>query len=53
MRLSIFSFLASVLATPALALTFQTPLEHVEWTVEGDRFECRLEIGRASCRERV
>lgn len=42
MRLSIFSFLASVLATPALALTFQTPLEHVEWTVEGDRFECRL-----------
>ncbi|NLY12147.1 MAG: OmpA family protein [Gammaproteobacteria bacterium] len=42
MRFGIFSILASLLATPALALTFQTPLEHVEWTVEGDRFECRL-----------
>lgn len=42
MRLAIFSVLVSVLASPVLALTFQTPLEHVEWTVEGDRFECRL-----------
>lgn len=42
MRLAILSILATVLASPALALTFQTPLEHVEWTVEGDRFECRL-----------
>nr|WP_218583800.1 OmpA family protein [Pseudomonas akapageensis] len=25
-----------------MALTFQTPLESVEWKVEGDQFECRL-----------
>lgn len=42
MRLGVFSILAGLLATPAMALTFQTPLEHVEWSVEGDRFECRL-----------
>lgn len=42
MRLTVFSILVSMLASPALALTFQTPLEHVEWTVQGDRFECRL-----------
>lgn len=42
MRLAILSIFATVLASPALALTFQTPLEHVEWTVAGDRFECRL-----------
>jgi len=42
MRLGVFLVLSGLLATPALALTFQTPLEHVEWTVEGDRFECRL-----------
>lgn len=42
MRLAVFSILVGLLATPALAITFQTPLEHVEWTVEGDRFECRL-----------
>jgi outer membrane protein OmpA-like peptidoglycan-associated protein len=27
---------------PAMALTFQTRLESIEWTVEGDKFECRL-----------
>lgn len=27
---------------PALAITFQTRLEKVEWTVAGDQFECRL-----------
>jgi outer membrane protein OmpA-like peptidoglycan-associated protein len=27
---------------PAMALTFQTRLESSEWTVEGDKFECRL-----------
>jgi outer membrane protein OmpA-like peptidoglycan-associated protein len=27
---------------PAMALTFQTRLEKVEWKVEGDQFECRL-----------
>lgn len=42
MRLLVLSILAGVTLTPALAVTFQTPLEHVKWTVEGDRFECRL-----------
>ncbi len=42
MRLAVFSIWASLLALPASAITFQTPLEHVEWSVEGDRFECRL-----------
>ena len=42
MRLLVTSILASISASSALALTFQTPLEHVEWTVVGDRFECRL-----------
>jgi len=27
---------------PAMAMTFQTRLENVEWTVAGDQFECRL-----------
>jgi outer membrane protein OmpA-like peptidoglycan-associated protein len=27
---------------PAVALTFQTRLENIEWKVEGDQFECRL-----------
>lgn len=30
------------LALPAQALTFQTRMEEVEWSVEGDKFECRL-----------
>lgn len=30
------------LSTPALAITFQTRLENVQWTVAGDQFECRL-----------
>jgi sodium-type flagellar protein MotY len=35
--------LLSVFASfPAMALTFQTRLENIEWTVEGDKFECRL-----------
>lgn len=35
--------LLSVFASlPAMALTFQTRLESIEWTVEGDKFECRL-----------
>ena len=35
--------LLSVFASlPAMALTFQTRLESSEWTVEGDKFECRL-----------
>ncbi|UVE18829.1 OmpA family protein [Pseudomonas sp. LS44] len=35
----LFSLFASL---PVQALTFQTRLEKVEWTVEGDQFECRL-----------
>lgn len=27
---------------PAVAITFQTRMEKVEWKVEGDKFECRL-----------
>lgn len=27
---------------PAMAMTFQTRLESIEWKVEGDKFECRL-----------
>ncbi|MCF4996010.1 OmpA family protein [Pseudomonas syringae] len=35
--------LLSVFASlPAMALTYQTRLENIEWTVEGDKFECRL-----------
>jgi outer membrane protein OmpA-like peptidoglycan-associated protein len=30
------------LALPVHALTFQTRMEEVEWSVEGDKFECRL-----------
>jgi outer membrane protein OmpA-like peptidoglycan-associated protein len=37
--LALLSVFASL---PALALTFQTRLESIEWTVEGDKFECRL-----------
>lgn len=29
-------------STQAVALTFQTRLENVQWTVAGDQFECRL-----------
>src|SRR5690606_16422798 len=29
-------------ALPAQALTFQTRMEDVQWSVEGDKFECRL-----------
>ncbi|WP_375737915.1 OmpA family protein [Pseudomonas boanensis] len=37
--LVLLSLLASL---PAMAITFQTRLEKVEWKVEGDKFECRL-----------
>ena len=30
------------IALPTQALTFQTRMENVTWTVEGDQFECRL-----------
>jgi hypothetical protein len=37
--LALLSVFTSV---PAMALTFQTRLENTEWTVAGDKFECRL-----------
>jgi outer membrane protein OmpA-like peptidoglycan-associated protein len=37
--LALLSVFASL---PAVALTFQTRLESIEWKVEGDKFECRL-----------
>ncbi|MEN0107309.1 MAG: OmpA family protein [Pseudomonas sp.] len=37
--LALFSLVASL---PALAITFQTRVEKVEWKVDGDQFECRL-----------
>lgn len=37
--LALFSMFASL---PAMALTFQTRMENIEWKVEGDPFECRL-----------
>jgi len=37
--LALLSVFASL---PAMALTFQTRLENIEWKVEGDKFECRL-----------
>jgi len=37
--LALLSVFASL---PAMALTYQTRLENIEWTVEGDKFECRL-----------
>ncbi|CAG8866841.1 Peptidoglycan-associated lipoprotein [Pseudomonas fluorescens] len=37
--LALFSMFASL---PAMALTFQTRMENIEWKVEGDQFECRL-----------
>lgn len=41
--LACLSLIACGLATaPAMAFTFQTRLENVEWKVEGDAFECRL-----------
>jgi outer membrane protein OmpA-like peptidoglycan-associated protein len=35
-------FLSLFASLPAMAITFQTRLEKVEWKVEGDKFECRL-----------
>ncbi|AYC33855.1 OmpA family protein [Pseudomonas cavernae] len=42
MRQPIIVLLSLFASLPALALTFQTRLEKVEWKVEGDQFECRL-----------
>ena len=55
MRQRYLALLSVFASLPAVAITFQTRLESIEWKVEGDKFECRLtqQIGRASCRERV
>ena len=38
-----YLFLLTLLTClPAMAMTFQTRLENIEWKVEGDKFECRL-----------
>ena len=42
MRQRYLALLSVFASLPAMALTFQTPLESIEWTVEGDKFECRL-----------
>ncbi|MHC8337842.1 flagellar protein MotY [Pseudomonas sp. HLT2-19-2] len=42
MRQRYLALLSVFASLPAMALTFQTRLESIEWTVEGDQFECRL-----------
>lgn len=42
MRQRYLALLSVFASLPAMALTFQTRLENIEWKVEGDRFECRL-----------
>ncbi|MDE1163839.1 MAG: OmpA family protein [Pseudomonas sp.] len=42
MRQRYLALLSMFASLPAMALTFQTRLENVEWKVEGDQFECRL-----------
>ena len=42
MRQRYLALLSVFASFPVMALTFQTRLESIEWTVEGDKFECRL-----------
>ena len=42
MRQRYLALLSVCVSLPAVALTFQTRLENIEWKVEGDQFECRL-----------
>ena len=42
MRQRYLALLSVFTSVPAMALTFQTRLENTEWTVAGDKFECRL-----------
>ncbi|WP_268797583.1 flagellar protein MotY [Pseudomonas huanghezhanensis] len=42
MRQRYLALLSVFVSLPAMALTFQTRLENIEWKVEGDQFECRL-----------
>jgi outer membrane protein OmpA-like peptidoglycan-associated protein len=41
-RLRYLTLLSAFVSLPAMALTFQTRLENIEWKVDGDQFECRL-----------
>ena len=42
MRQRYLALLSVFASLPAMALTYQTRLENIEWTVAGDKFECRL-----------
>ena len=42
MRQQYLALLSVFASLPAMALTYQTRLENIEWKVEGDKFECRL-----------
>ena len=42
MRQRYLALLSVFASLPAMAITFQTRLENIEWKVEGDQFECRL-----------
>ena len=42
MRQRYLALLSVFASLPAMALTFQTRLESIEWKVDGDKFECRL-----------
>lgn len=42
MRQRYLALLSVFASFPAMAMTFQTRLESIEWKVEGDQFECRL-----------
>ena len=42
MRQRYLALLSMFASLPAVALTFQTRVENIEWKVEGDQFECRL-----------
>lgn len=42
MRQRYLALLSMFASLPAMAMTFQTRLENVEWKVDGDQFECRL-----------
>ncbi|MEG5264099.1 OmpA family protein [Pseudomonas sp. JDS28PS106] len=42
MRQLYVALLSVFVSVPAMAISFQTRLESIEWKVEGDQFECRL-----------
>lgn len=42
MRQLYIALLSVFASLPAMAISFQTRLESIEWKVEGDQFECRL-----------